>query len=285
MQSDFESKFGYDIEPGVTREDLMILGAAAGSAKLRGGLPPGPDGLTVELVRALSQPQLDELCALAATAFVERPKSWNYIPVTLLPKGTAATVFSNRLIASQAVARKLYLAALKKVILDDICDFLDVHLGGVKPGDYAPAWISRISVCIAKCKEWHVPLCLGSLDIARAFAIVNHDYLISACHRLGVKDAWICLITRELTLQNIDVMYQGANLGSIRMNRGLVEGIPTSSLLLAIYLTYFWKQVRSHPVYVEHCMVLPAFNDSCSCQVDAAGWVDDWIVASGTSEG
>ena len=284
-QSDYQSPFDLDIEPGIKRADLLMLGAAANSTRLRGGLPPGPDGLTAEVLRSLSNSQLSEMCALATTAFVERPTSWTNMPVRLLPKGSAIALYSNRLVAFQASSHKLYLAALTKVVLSEICDFLDVHLGGVKPGDYAPAWIARASVAIAKAKEWNIPMCIASLDTSRAFATINHQYLLTACHRLGVRDTWICLISRELTLQNIDLIYDGVSLGRIHLERGVVEGIPISSLLLAIYSTYFWQHVRSHPVYLEHCMTFPAYRDSTAFRFNAAGWVDDWLVASSTTDG
>ena len=128
-------------------------------------------------------------------------------------------------------------------------------------------------------------MALGFIDISRAFAIINHAYLLKACHKLGLREIWIALLFRELELQRIDLFCNGASLGTIRMERWLIEGIPTSSLLLGIYLITFWRTLRANPTYCENVMVFPAYRDSRAVTSHAAGWVDDWVVAFRSPQG
>ena len=269
----------------ITREQLLCLSEAAATTRLRGNLNVGPDGLTAELLHDLQVQQIDELLALAVSPHITRPTSWNNIPVSVLPKPFAKTIFQNRLIAAQAASHKLYLHALKTVILRDIGAQLDPLMGGIRSGDVVGAWISRLNVAVSKDEEWGIPLYLGCVDIARAFATVDHAFLLRAAEALGVQPTWVSLLHRELISTNIDLHVKGEWVGTIQMQRGLVEGLPPSSLLLGIFLTFLWRRLRVTETYSEHCMQFPNDFGVCPIRLHAAGWVDDWTMASGTRNG
>ena len=264
---------------------MLCISQAAAAVRLRCNLKVAPDGVTSELLSDLRPSQVDELMVLAICEKVSRPLCWSRIPVTVLPKSKGVTLFQNRLIACQAASHKLYLSAFQHAIYHDIEDHLDVLMGGIRKGDLASAWIARINVAIAKCTEWGIRLCLGFVDISRAFASINHAFLLQACQRIGMKPAWLKLITHELQNTSIDLFVNRTFVGNILLERGLVEGIPTSSLLLAIFLSVFWARVRQHPAYCEKVMTFPSQYNQIEFKLHAAGWVDDWILASMSTEG
>ena len=102
--------------PPLSRQELLLLSKAAAAVKLRGGIRVNSDGLTGELLSALRMEQREELIALAASDFVDRPTSWQNIRVLALRKGKGNLIFQNRLIAHQSTAHQLYLGALKNAI-------------------------------------------------------------------------------------------------------------------------------------------------------------------------
>ena len=269
----------------LSREHLLQLSAAAASTKHKGGLSVGPDGLTSELLRDLRGQQRDELVALAASTHVRRPTSWTNIPVAILPKPFARTIYQNRLISLQAASHKLYLSALRLVIFRDIQSSLDPLMGGIKSGDFVGAWIARLNVVVSKAQEWGIPAFLGFVDISRAFASVDHAYLLESCSNLGVSSVWLRLLHREPMETNIDLHIRGQLVGSISMSRGLVEGTPPSSLLLGIFMTHVWNQLRHTQTYREQCLILPNDFGATSVCVHSAGWVDDWVLLSGSRNG
>ena len=268
-----------------TREDLLDLAQAAATVRLRGNIKPAPDGLTSELVKGLQLEQINEILALAISDSTLRPASWSSVPVTALPKPRGTTIFENRLIANQATTHKLYLGALKNAIYRDIENSLDSRMGGIRRGDLPAAWIARVNVAISKSSEWGIPMVLGFLDISRAFATIDHGYLIKACYRLGIREAWLELTVHELRHTSLALYIRRAFVGDIPLHRGLIEGVPTSSLLLAIFLTIFWEFIKSQEAYKEHCMVYPADYGQEHTFMHVAGWVDDWTLASPSTQG
>ena len=247
-------------------------------------LPVSSDGLTGELLRSLHTEQYQELVALAVSAEVQRPLSWKIIPVAVLRKPGAITLANNRLIAQQAVSRKLYLSALREIIYSNIEQNLDFHMGGIRKGDLASAWVARTHTILCKTQEWGIPAIISFIDISRAFATVDHAFLLQACISVGVDLQWIRLLHCEMSDTSIEMRHHGRSCGHIQISRGLIEGLPLSSLLLAIFLTFFWRLIRATEIFSECCLRLPQGYGQSLVPIVPAGWVDDWILAAPSIE-
>ena len=62
------------------------------------------------------------------------------------------------------------------------------------------------------------------------------------------------------------------------MQRGIVEGLPTSSLLLAIVLTSVFRRLERDPEFHANLLRLPGGYGVPELLVQPAGWVDDWLL-------
>ena len=103
----------------------------------------------------------------------------------------------------------MYLLALRSILYDEIEHRLDPHMGGIRKGDIAAAWVARTNTIICKAQEWGLSAIVVSVDIARAFATVDHPFLLQACFHLGVDINWIRLLHSELSNTSISMRYHG----------------------------------------------------------------------------
>ena len=62
----------------------------------------------------------------------------------------------------------------------------------------------------------------------------------------------------EICQTNIQLQIHGKDVGQIQLERGIIEGLPTSSLLLGVFLTLFWENIRASEDYKRLCFRFPA---------------------------
>lgn len=75
---------------------------------------------------------------------------------------------------------------------------LDPHEGGVRKGDLPSAWAVRINILLARSAGWGLSTVVAFIDIAKAFASVEHRFLFIACQDIGISAVWLKLFEVEI---------------------------------------------------------------------------------------
>ena len=152
----------------------------------------------------------------------------------------------------------MYLSALRIRILEDVEQQLYPLVGGVREGDLLAGWTARTATLVSKSLEWGIPLYILQLDIRRAFATIHHAFLLRACRSLGIREAWLCLLEHDLKSKDIQLNLFDVPIAEIPVRRGLIEGLPYTSLLIGIYLTGVMRTFMSTDAYSQNVFSLPA---------------------------
>ena len=205
------------VEPIGMTELSVVLSSASPSA-------PGLDKVELRHLRRADRSHLLALFNLWLLS-EELPKPFRLGRTTLIPKcphPTSAGEFRPITVLSTLV--RVFHRILARRLFGNLP--LDVRQKAFIPVDGCAESIALLDGCIAHSTKSLKPLCLATLDVAKAFDSVSHVSVLRAAERLGVPKPLLTYVASCYTEATTDV--EGARVG---VRRGVRQGDPLSPWL------------------------------------------------------
>ena len=208
--------------------------------RCRSGKAPGPDGVTVELLRLAPWTVLSRLAALfsASLALGFVPRRWKRGITRMLPKPGKdhALCSSHRPITLTSVIGKLLerIVARRMLVYCEHHDLLPRHQSGFRPGRNATEQVTLLVQRAVQAMNAGLATAVVALDIARAYDSVWHQGLMYQARSVIPTPAarWLASFLQDRSLQ----VQEGLQLSpAFSPTAGVPQGSPLSPLLYILF--------------------------------------------------
>ena len=210
----------------------------------------GPDGIPFSFYRedckvggTVSALLHGVLVALAAGK--KGPAAFNKARLFLIAKTDSLLVQDTRPISVTDASNRVVASCLAEAITPALQEFIEASQKGFVPGrvgtEHVHGLCGQFYSSLAKNKQ----LYLLSLDTARAFDSISHDYIRRLLKHIGLP-LWVCAMVDGL-LHEVTVLaaIAGAAATPIPIKRGVKQGCPLSPLLFVLcYDVLLWRLAK-----------------------------------------
>jgi hypothetical protein len=203
---------------------------------------PGPDGIPVEVVKALpasTKTLLLEYMNKAYKEGLELPKSWRTSMLSLLPKTSdPVNPGDYRPIALLTVISKVYTGLLTARLTEytEKNGILHPCQYGARPGKSTAHAITHLISILEDAKQFKKKAYICSLDVAKAFDSVEYEAIFNALKYYQVPEVYVSAIKQIYKDNLCFIASPEGDSASFQPTRGVRQGDTLSPLLFALVI-------------------------------------------------
>lgn len=153
---------------------------------------------------------------------------------------------------------------------------METNQSGFLKGRYILDNISTVEELIFSLHKRRLPGHILKVDFAKAFDLVDWDFLLELLYARGFGDRWVDWIKSILYTSKASILVNGSPNGYIRYQRGLRQGDPLSPLLFVL-VTDVLSEMFSHALNSKILIGVPLGESGSCCNLHYA---DDLLIIS-----
>ena len=280
---------------GVPASTLTLLPSTIlqARARLRAGRACGPDGISIELLKALSWKAVRCISRVFVDIFEGRrptPKNWQDIYLTLMPKTSKLeSIRQTRSLLVGNTLGKWYLTCIT-IMLEK---YIEPHLSslgvyGFSTGRHCWEIASALKCIAQRSSVWgkDQTAWLLSCDIARAFDAVTLRTVARAMDLLSIPSQLQYALLEPLSETHCTVIFEGVTVPGISWDKSLRTGGTESPIAFNLVAIAMWRDVVARFDTAQMGYEIPdVHNPAQYLHYSHALWADNvFLVAKSAAE-
>lgn len=209
---------------------------------------PGPDGITYEFYLVHFELLKQDLLRLF-NGFLDNTmvpiENFADGVITLIPKnGRAKDLVNFRPISLLNTDYKIFTKLIANRISPNIGEVIEEGQTAVVPGKSCVDNLDIMRTLVIKAQQYKtMKFALLSVDLEKAFDVVNHNRLWEILEKFGLPHPIITVIKRLYADAASRVLVKGSLTKSIRIKRSVRQGCPLSMILFVLYIEPVIRQI------------------------------------------
>jgi hypothetical protein len=217
---------------------------------MRSNVAPGPDGFNAAFYNSAWQWAKDDIYKVVKDFYTydQMPPDINQTFISLIPKKSNLDVPQDyRPISLCDVIYKI----IAKSFANRIKDRLPNYVVQAQSAFIAHRHISSNIIITQEIihsfnsKSWNSNAFLLKIDLAKAFDMIEWNFIYEALHRIGFTDRFISLIRACISHPTFVILVNDEPSNHFNLERGLRQGCPLSPYSLLLLLMFFLSDART----------------------------------------